>query len=359
MRFIKKASVKIIFFILLIFLLFTNCELDSLFDPVQTSNNPKSNKTSGYSSSVLYVLNTLSENVTKINLFNFSVENNFLQTGQWANDIKYKNNKLYIVNSGNYNIQITSLDNSVSTYIDISSYGMPEYIEFLNNEKFYISVNNWVGDSKILLININGTIEKEIISTAPNPWSMRIIDNKLYVPCYGTYYGFLNPANYSDSGLMVINTSDNSIITTITGFTNAHQITFNNNYAYLVCTGQYNDTGKVYKINLNDYSIEKIINIGGSPGNIGFHYPDKLFITDNGWTTYGLYFIQNDNIKNDFSNSLIASGMSGMLLNNNLIEGYFLDYSADKLYIYNTETLSIIKSFNIGDGPIALTKQEL
>ncbi len=346
----------IVLFFIIIFA-FIQCSKNEPFSPLITSTG-NSNLSDGRSMYNLYVLNTLSSNVSVVDLNSFEVNNTLFKAGKWANDLKIMDNKyLLVVNSGNNNVEIYNSETSNISYIFTPS--SPEYIAVYNNSEFYLSVD---GVNKIIKYNIDGDILSEISlpNTTSNPWKMKIYNNKLYIACYGTYYSWANPNNFSDASLIVVDIDDNSIEKIITGFTNLTDIDFYKNYIYAVATGQYNNTGKVYKIDISNYSIDSVISIGGSPGVISINnYYNNIFIGDNGWSTFGLYLIKNDIIINGTSSPLINSGISAIIQDNeSYLLSYIADFNANKVYIYNNSTLSKIKTFNNFSGPVALVLQK-
>ena len=53
----------------------------------------------------LFIVNSSSETLSHVQIQNFTASNNFAQIGLWANQVVYNDNKIYVVNSGDNNIQ--------------------------------------------------------------------------------------------------------------------------------------------------------------------------------------------------------------------------------------------------------------
>ncbi len=361
MNFIKKASVKITFFILLVFLLFTNCEFDSLFDPVQTSNDITGNNPVISQSQYLYVLHSPwfgNGSVTRIDLKSNSIISNFITVGNVPNDIKFYKNKLYIPNVMDNNIQIYDLLIKRSEYVkNIIS---PEFVQFYN--KYFIvssmGVVNTSDDGKVYIYNVKNNQEVTTIENLKNPYGIMIYQDYLFIADNGSYYGWGDPNNYIDSKVIIVNLNDFSIVKTLTGFVNAFNFTIDNyGNIYVVTLGQYDESGKIYVIDGGSFKIEKEIAVSADSGCIDFAFDNNILVGENnyGWPSAGgLYLINlfTGTVVNGVANPLIDADISSILYKDNSNIGFICDNIGNNIYKYDINTKNIKATYNVNPSPL-------
>ena len=209
----------------------------------------------------IYVLNSVSRTLSRIDTETGIVNNTFAQLGLTPNLMDMDDDNIYVVCSGDNAIQVIS--RSTGTHLnflpvaassnpyDVLKVGDYLYVTGLFTNKLY----------KISLLT-NNVVSSLTVGEAPE--GICTDGSRLYVCNTGGYQ-----YNYAYSSISVIDLDSFSVIETIPVWTNPQFACIFGNYLHIACTGNWNNiSGKIDIINLEDFSLTQRLDLGGHPGNI-------------------------------------------------------------------------------------------
>lgn len=233
-------------------------------------------------SSVGFVVNSVSETLSKIDFDSGEVEEVFCALGSMPNRVALTADYAYVVNSGNNSIQkidIDSGDTVTNIYIENSS---NPYDIIIDEEYAYVT-----GGMINKVYKIDMTIDEVVnsIIVGGNPAGMAILDGKLFVgnSDYGT--------GYSNCSVSVIDLDSFSILETIPTEINPQFLAAINGNIHVSCGGDWNSiTGKVCIIDPTTLTVTNILDIGGVTSNFALMQDDVIYIADG----YGSYLYAYD-----------------------------------------------------------------
>ncbi len=297
-----------------------------------------------YAVSEIFVLNTISETISRVDLNTGSVNNSFAVTGMYSNKIAVTEEYIYVINSGDDNLQ--KIDKSTgATLINIqleefcSPYDVVIYEGFafvsgLMSNKVYkidLSTDTVVGDLEVGIA----------------PQGLLVVDSKLYVANSGYQYPDL-----LDGTVSVISLDDFSIITTIDVHKNPQKMTLDSNdNIHLVCIGDYDEiTGKIVLINTNSDSVDGMVDISGFPFNIAYAPNNRVYV---GNAFGGGLFVYDADSLEMIHNGTFSFGGSAIAVSDETIfvadAGTFNDNSTIYLYDMSEESIT---SYNTAIGSV-------
>lgn len=248
----------------------------------------------------LFVVNSISGTLSKIDTETETVNNTFAELGTTPNLIDIADDYAYVVNSGDNSIQKIDLTtgNTVSNiYVEDSS--NPWYAK-VKGEYLYVT-----GFYTNKLYKIDLATEEIVAQTVVGeaPEGIEFYQDKVYVTCTG---GYAN--DYVDSQVTVLSEDSLEIITTIPTSLNPQYIHHYNDKLFVICTGNWaNVTGEINIIDPATDSITSTLYIGGSIGKTAF-INNRGYITDA--MNAGIYVIDTENeiVLNDSTNPLTPGG---------------------------------------------------
>jgi len=309
-----------------------------------------------------YVVNNLGETLSKINLKTDAVVNDILPLGRAPgsapNQIVIRGTLAYVVNSLTSEIQIIDLKTeSTAGYIDMGEGRNPFWMAFSDPDTQYAWVTCSMVDSlfKVDLKN------KNLIAGYPIgvwPEGILILDSLAYV-CIAAFD--ILTYTYGQGKVVIFDTRTNSIIKELNAGTNPQYITLDNQgEIYVSCTGDYWSTwGIVYSIDPALNEIKDSIPIGGSPGQIAVSADDVGWLAAGGWGTEGLIFLfdsRADTLIMGGDDPLQVPGDAGIISLVDFQDSTVLAcaFQADELIKVDSSSVSVLKSYLVGDGPIHL-----
>ncbi|MEA3475682.1 MAG: T9SS type A sorting domain-containing protein [Candidatus Cloacimonadota bacterium] len=295
---------------------------------------------------IVYIVNGDSETLSKYDTETGIVFNNILTLGEYANQIFICEDKGFVINSGEHNIQVIDLINENTIgFINCPNGSNPYWMtirQLADGSKGYVT---GLFTNKVYIFNPDNYIVTGSIDVGSGPEGLYFYEDKLYVcnTCYGSPNGTIS----------VIDIDTDSVIETIQVGNNPQFCEVDaNDKLHVVCTGNYADiSGEVYIINIYDYTDYDVLEIGGSPTKIGIHNNGTVYLADGMGQGYMAYDSQTLNIIHPSTN-LFASG--GCFVRSapdgNIYLGDALDwvnngvvsiYSADEVLL-NTITVGVI-----------------
>ncbi|MFC2088771.1 YncE family protein [Calditrichota bacterium] len=229
-----------------------------------------------YSQSIpksLYIVNTLGENLSSINLDNHTVNQNALALGLYTNEVKISGDKGYVINSGLNEIQVFDLNTMTTTSkIQLESSTNPYNMDFINDSLAVISL---LITNKLAIVNVySGQIINSIL-VGNGPEGVKYYAGKIYVT--NTNY---NCVGYDPGTVSVIDAVSQTVVNTINVGTNpqSEDIDINGNLI-IGCTGNYsNESGRVDVIDISADTLKYSIDFNTSITSVRINSLNKLYI---------------------------------------------------------------------------------
>jgi hypothetical protein len=280
--------------------------------------------------------------------------------GDTPNDILFANDRLYIVNSGSQDMNILAItDSNVVSQVDtvdlrIGGNRNPMFAVIADNRQMYVS--NFV-DNTLTQIDTSTRVPgafylltyQQFVGRGPQ--DMIAYQDKIFI-CLS---GYVSAGVYDPGVVAIFSTTSNRVIDTLhVGLNPQYMAMDNNRLIHVVCTGNYDDVpGSIYIIDSRTDQVTRIIDIGGSPGDIAVA-GRYAYIAAGGWTQGGTgkvyrYDIQLGQILNGPNTPIeVSLGASRIVAaeDGSVYVSCSMDNKVDHVVGVNRQ-----ESWLVGDGP--------
>ena len=288
----------------------------------------------------VYVVNSLGKNVSWIDLENGTVVKDAVTAGLYANQIVLKDDKGYIINSGDNEIQVFRLsDFTILQRIDLGSGTNPYAMDFVNDSVAAVSL---LLTNEVALVNVqNGAILSRI-TVGTGPQGVKYVAGKLYVANSG-----YNGQGYDPGTVSVVDVAQRTVINTIAVSINPQHIDADvQGIIYVVCTGNYADIpGKLEVIDATADTVIKTIDLGTAVTKV-FLNNNKAFIS-----TYGYGVFVYDLVGDSLMSPVLPGGPAlGFDAQSNI---YIADFNRDSVFVFSPNFIPL-SAYEVGDGPVSL-----
>lgn len=252
-------------------------------------------------SAIIFVVNSESRTLSKIDTNTNQVQNNFAQLGLIPNKVIVDDNYLWSVNSGDNAVQKINLQTGATVSNLLIETGCNPWDACLNEGFLYVT---GLFTNKVYKVNLATNSVVGFVNVGICPEALCVYNGKLYVTNTGGYQN-----NYANSSVSVIDISTFQVIQTIPVSANPQYIVEHNGLLHVSCTGNWtNVSGNVCVINPVTDEVIQTIAIGGSLGNIWINSGQQALVGDaNGYNLYR-YNSENYNILNNPANPLSPGG---------------------------------------------------
>ncbi|MCB5265646.1 MAG: T9SS type A sorting domain-containing protein [Candidatus Cloacimonetes bacterium] len=295
---------------------------------------------------LLYVVNSQSRTLSRIDTASDQVQNTFSILGNVPNRVVVGENYLYSVNSGDNTIQKINKLSGSTVANHLVAVGSNPWDAILHEGYLYIT---GLFTSRVYKMNAsNGQVLASVqVGTAPE--AMCVVGDKLYVTNAGNY-----AQNYAGSSVSVIDLPSFSVINTLVVGLNPQYLCFHEGFLHVSCTGNWADTGgKIMIFDTQDDSLIQTIELGGTPGNIWIDANDLAWVADSGGNQMYRYNALSYEILNGAGNSL-PFGASELVGTASMIAILAPIWGSNgKVTLLNPD-LSFIKEYSVGMMPTDL-----
>jgi hypothetical protein len=296
-----------------------------------------------------FVINNLAETVSRIDLTDGTIQNHITTVGDTPNQIAYSGGYLYVLNSISANLQRIDPETHQIVFDMPLTIGSNPYKMALDSSYDYITCLVSGGVDRIDLNS--GQPHGEIV-LGGYPEGILIYGNHLYVAQTG-----FNPIDYSygQGKMAIIDIDSFSLEREINVGKNPQAIFIApDGRLHIVCTGNYsNVTGRIYIFNLSSNTVEDSILIGGQPA-MGVVGPNGIaYLAAGGWVDHGNIFSYNTTtgqIVHGPSNPILSGIGVVSLAIDSLGFIYSCDFNGDTVTKLNFDG-EIIATYAVGDGP--------
>lgn len=299
------------------------------------------------------VLNGLAYTLSVINA-DYTLGNDVAVVGVYPNDfvIDEENQQIYVVNSGDNNVQVIDANSSefaTVDYIDIGVGSNPYSIALIDGDQAIVSK---LMTNSVALINLTEISVVDTLAVGSAPEGIAVKDGMAYVA--NSAYGLGNGT------VSVVNIADWSVEHTIEVGINPQQLFFDSeNELNVICTGDYGETrGKIYVIDISDNSVKTSFDIGGYPAYYAVSPNGVAYIGASGGWPEGEsgYIMSYDTITEEVLHGeadpiLQEVGIFGLEVHPETHNLWACNFNQDKIYEIDPDENTILRELNAGDGP--------
>ncbi len=248
----------------------------------------------------IYVVNSTSATLSKINTEDGTVTNDYAQLGTTPNWIDINDGYAYVTNSGDNSVQKIDLETGATvSNIYVADSSNPWYAKA---HEGFLYVTGYFTGSLYKIDLITEEIVEEV-SVGVNPEGIEIADGKLYVACAGDY-----GSNYEGSRVLVLGLAQLNVLSVIETSLNPQHIKAYNGLIYVMCTGNWSSVmGQIEVIDPTNNQIIASIPTGVSIGKAAF-LNDRAYISESNNTGIYVIDLNNNTLVENIENPLTPGG---------------------------------------------------
>lgn len=309
------------------------------------------------SASTVWVVNSLGESLSKVELDSGQVVTNAILLDSAPNDIVISGNLAYVVNSLSNNVQVfdLALEQTVGT-IEILKGINPYYIALDNQQRAFVS--NWM-TGNVSVLDLQSGLESDAITTGGVPQGLCVVDSMLFV----TDVNFdMGSSTYGPGRLLAFSLTSLELVNSLEVGTNPQTVVLGpDEKLHVVCTGIIGTgTGRIDIVDPQTLTLERSISIGGSPGALAFNSQHVAYLASVAMAGEGrllTYDALTYAVLNGTSNPIVlpSSVMDVACTADDHI--FAACFNTDEL-VELDENNTIVREFTVGHGPIALALAE-
>ncbi len=295
-----------------------------------------------------YVVNTLGENLSVIKLDEESVNRNAEPLGLYTNQIVIRNEKGYVVNSGDNEIQVIDLVTSNTLKrIDLKNGSNPYAMDFVNDS---VAVVSLLLKNEVSIVNVNSGQIIDTIAVGTGPEGVEYYNGKVYV----ANTGFQSVGNYSDGMVSVIDITDYSVSEIPVGINPQAVAVSPDGDIVVACTGNYADIGpQMDVIDTEEDTVKLSVPVNVTITNVVVSSDRKAYLATFGSSVL-VYNLETHTFERDENNPL--PGGPGIAVDSeNRV--FITDFITDSVYVYGSDHQKL-NSYLVGDGPLSIALYE-
>lgn len=259
----------------------------------------------------LFVVNSQSRTLSRIDLSTDIVNNNFASLGNIPNKVLVTEDHLWVVNSGDNSLQKISAHTGSTLANHFVAIGSNPWDCVLHNGYLYIT---GLMTSKVYKMDaLTGTVVNSV-NVGVSPGALFVQNGKLYVCNAGNYV-----TNYAGSSVSVVDLGSFSVINTIPSSANPQYLAEHNGLIHVSCTGNWSDiAGAICVIDPATDELIQTIPIGGTPSKIWINPIGIAYVGDGNGSSLYSYNANDFSLLNPAANPL-ALAASEVVGNSSMI----------------------------------------
>ncbi len=292
-----------------------------------------------------YVVNSIGESLSEIDLNAQTVNANAATLGLFTNMVQVRDSSAYVINSGVNEVQIIDLATlSTTGQIDVGSGTNPWAIEFIDDQLAAVSL---LFTNQVVFVDVVSGQIQQTADVGTGPEGMVFSDGVLYVANSG-----FNGAGFDPGTVSAINISDFSVTNIAVG-TNPQALALDVSGNIIVaCSGSFFDAnvnGEVDVIDKMTQTVTDSVTFDPSVTNVIVNSENKAYLA-----TFGagvlVYNLDTQTFERGENDPL--PGGPGMAIDQ-LGNVYITDFGTDSLFVFSP-THQRIGSYLVGDGPVSV-----
>jgi YVTN family beta-propeller protein len=291
----------------------------------------------------IYVVNSQSRTLSRINTDTDAVQNVFAQLGYIPNKVIVDDQYLWCINSGDNAVQKLNRETGAVLSNILVANGSNPWDGCLDGGYLYVS---GLFTNKVYRINTQTGLAAGNVNVGTSPEALAVAGGKLYVCNAGNY-----SQNYVGSSVSVIDIASFSVVKTIPVAANPQYLSLHNGMVHVSSTGNWADVaGCISVIDPATDTVVQTINLGGTPGRIWINSQNKAYVADSNGSNLYSYNAVDYNIFNGSANP-ITDGGSEVCGTNNLIAVLAPNWGSNGTVKIFHPDLSAWKQYSVGMVP--------
>ena len=249
------------------------------------------------SAAYIYVVNSESRTLSRVDTKTNEVNNNFAQIGLTGNLMDLDDDYIWVVCSGdNAVLEIDRHTGAQIRYMNVEASSNP-YDVLKVDDHLYVT---GLFTNKVYKISLASGSVVASLDVGEAPQGLATYENYLFVTNTGGYQN-----DFAGSSLSVINLSDFSIHATIDLWTNPQFAIVHGDKLHISCTGNWGDVpGKVQVVDIASLQIEASVDLGGQPGGIWIADDERALVGNGLGLGFYMYMADSYQVINGSGNLL-------------------------------------------------------
>lgn len=213
------------------------------------------------SADVIFVVNSTSRTLSRIDTDSGSVNNSFAQLGLTPNLMDLDEEHIYVVCTGDNAVQVLDrFSGAHQRYLPVAPSSNP--YDVLKVGDFLYVTGLFTNRVYKLSLQTNSVVGSLEVGAAPQ--GLCSDGTRLYVCNTGGYHN-----NYANSSVSVIDLASFAVTATVPTWTNPQFAVLRDRYLHVSCTGNWsNVSGKLDIIDLDTLELVQRLDVGGNPGSL-------------------------------------------------------------------------------------------
>jgi len=297
-----------------------------------------------------YVVNGLAQTLSIFDMEGKTMANDVVQVGKYPNWIVIREDRAYVVNSGDNSVQVIDLaDNTTLGLIDTGDGTNPMQIAFLSDNKAY-ATNNLTDEVVAIDIEPMAVTKRIAVGEAPN--AVVVSEGKVYV---GNTAFDGATFTYGQGTVSVIDGASDEVIETINVGTNPQFAAVDaDGDVHVVCTGDYGAVeGEVHVVDGASDEVVATVGIGGTPGQIAIiptgiaYLASQLGLLGYSTSDYSVVHASSNPLSEYAGSSGVAADSEGKVY---VCVPDWTGGGADKLLVMDSASETLIGTYTPGGG---------
>lgn len=294
----------------------------------------------GLFASEIFVINSSSRTLSRIDTASSTVNNSFAQLGLTPNLMDLDEQRIFIACSGDNAVQVLARNSGAHIrYIPVAASANP-YDVLKVGEFLYVT---GLFTDKVYKISLMSNSVVGSLSVGVAPEGLCSDGNRLFVCNTGGYSN-----NYANSSVSVIDLDAFTLTTTVPTWTNPQFAEIRGNYLHVSCTGNWTTVqGKLDIINLDTLELAQRLNVGGNPGSLWISPTGTGYLGEGMETALYSYHADSHTLEHGAANPLNfeASMVSG---NASMIALLKQNYASNSLVRIYSPDLTLQGTYEVG-----------
>ncbi len=247
-----------------------------------------------------FVVNSISESLSRIDFETGEVDNAFCALGSMPNRVALTEDYAYVVNSGDNSVQKIDIETgSTVSNIYIGASSNP-YDIVIDGSYAYVSGGL---TNSVYKVNLDTDLVEGSVVVGGNPAGMVVYNNKLYV-CNSDY-----ASGYANCSVSVIDLASFTVEDTVPVETNPQFIAEINDNIHISCGGNWSSIfGKICILDPSTNSITNILDIGGATSNFAITPENVVYVADGSSSALYAYYAESLEIIYNSTNPFTPGG---------------------------------------------------
>ncbi|HQO09505.1 MAG TPA: hypothetical protein PLK90_05255 [Clostridiales bacterium] len=300
------------------------------------------------------------------------ISNDILSVGKWPNHIIESGGTIFVVNSGNNNVQMIDAETNENTgSVELSAFSNPMRAAVANGKLY--ATNTFGSGIDVYDLGSDSLYTIPLTGVTMNGGTDAIISkaNRVYAGVRNITYDVNWNAVYGDEYIAVIDAAADTVITSFQAGINIADMLINEeNELHVLSTGNRADIAgfvRVFDLSAIDFNNFSQVDIGSQPGSFILREDGMVYVAVSGfnpdWTGFGgimKYNSVNNEIINGSDSLIYSSAGSGIL--DICMDGYGKVYAPlfdkNELVIMENDTVDTVLTTGNGPQGMVFVKEE-